>query len=672
MEGSRTGLAESFVVDAASGPSGTLPFLPLEGKLRNDSRRQALDHRDADLAFLGSVIYFFFYVFFGQLTSRGQGSDQHFRKSRAFFKKNQLARASKAKLAASASAMASDDYETMAESRSVQGLGQGASTTSSDILFEEVIPVHVKEFDKQERVEHLGFRISLCTTQAGHNMVKVEKVLKLQLTSEKDSFFLHSLEVTEDSFQRLKHDQSILVDFTDFPAHLIELLESCIQAKQEAQPKFLCVLSTSKPVAADQGSASPSGSPVGAGGAPGAALRLSSVGDDSATSVVGIVETNQFKHLCHISMKFQPGNDARIKDYLSQRLSEVRAARMDLETRLSAEEAASAELRADLSQAKLDLGAEQAARKEQDSRFETERQGLLTGCKQELLSEVAGVRDGHDREKRALEAAHKEERDTLSSANASLTRRVTDLQDEKFALDAKSRELAVKVESLEGELRLLRESEQELKQSNLDLDSGKHGAEKQVNLLMLKLAGLEATMKEKDSLIGTLKTQLQSGEQSSGALQESFAEMKQALQRAEERSALSAQEVSKGNHIIEKLQQDLKSSRAKMKLKSQVIAQQENLLQEKQQAIDKLERDGMVAKSQAQGLEAEKSALGRTCDDQRDKLAESKKLLDQNQQMIQWLNNQINEAQIAKYGGTSRFAFRPTRKLGNPPASAES
>jgi len=148
--------------------------------------------------------------------------------------------------------------------------------------------------------------------------------------------------------------------------------------------------------------------------------------------------------------------------------------------------------------------------------------------------------------------------------------------------------------------------------------------------------------------------------------------MKQALQRAEERSALSAQEVSKGNHIIEKLQQDLKSSRAKMKLKSQVIAQQENLLQEKQQAIDKLERDGMVAKSQAQGLEAEKSALGRTCDDQRDKLAESKKLLDQNQQMIQWLNNQINEAQIAKYGGTSRFAFRPTRKLGNPPASAES
>ena len=176
-----------------------------------------------------------------------------------FSKKNQLARASKAKLAASASAMASDDYETMAESRSVQGLGQGASTTSSDILFEEVIPVHVKEFDKQERVEHLGFRISLCTTQAGHNMVKVEKVLKLQLTSEKDSFFLHSLEVTEDSFQRLKHDQSILVDFTDFPAHLIELLESCIQAKQEAQPKFLCVLSTSKPVAADQGSASPSG-----------------------------------------------------------------------------------------------------------------------------------------------------------------------------------------------------------------------------------------------------------------------------------------------------------------------------------------------------------------------------------------------------------------------------
>mmetsp|Transcript_13415 Transcript_13415/g.37672 ORF Transcript_13415/g.37672 Transcript_13415/m.37672 type:complete len:496 (-) Transcript_13415:955-2442(-) len=495
-------------------------------------------------------------------------------------------------------------------------------------------------------------------------MVKVDKVLKLQVTSEKDSFFLHSLEVTEDSFQRLKHDQSILVDFTDFPSHLIALLEHCIEAKQDAHPKFLCVLSTSKPSSEVQHNSLSSTS-----GSQGNSQAASALPFDSATSVVGIVETNQFKHLCHISMKFQPGNDARIKDYLSQRLSEVRAARSALESSLKAEEATTAKLSGELRQATEALASEQLTGREQTSRWETEKQSLLNDCKQELLREISELRDKYEAEKRAMEAEFKAEKDALTASNTDLLHKVATLQDEKFSLDAKSRELGVKVESLEGDLKLLRDSESDLKQSNLELDSGKHGAEKQNNLLLMKVAGLEASMREKEALVRTLKDQLQSGEQSSAALQDSFAEMKLALSRAEERSSLSAQEVNKGNQIIEKLQQDLKSSRAKMKLKSQVITQQEHLLQEKQSAVDKLERDEMISKSQIQGMQAEKSALSRTCDDQKDKLLESKQLLDQNQQMIQWLNNQINEAQIAKYGGTSRFAFRPTRKLGTPSES---
>lgn len=45
--------------------------------------------------------------------------------------------------------------------------GQEASTTDTKILFEETVPVHIKEQDKQERIESLGFRISICTTQKG-------------------------------------------------------------------------------------------------------------------------------------------------------------------------------------------------------------------------------------------------------------------------------------------------------------------------------------------------------------------------------------------------------------------------------------------------------------------------------------------------------------------------
>ena len=89
------------------------------------------------------------------------------------------------------------------------------------------------------------------------------------------------MEVSEEEFQSLKVEQSILVDFHQFPDKFIELLEECVSSRGEANPRFLAV------------------------------LRLGAEeGDDSA---LGVVETNKFKHLSHISLAFAPGDDASIK-----------------------------------------------------------------------------------------------------------------------------------------------------------------------------------------------------------------------------------------------------------------------------------------------------------------------------------------------------------------------
>lgn len=53
-------------------------------------------------------------------------------------------RASKMAVEGSASSGTTTSYGGMADARGGQGPGQGASTTSSDILFEQVIPVHIK------------------------------------------------------------------------------------------------------------------------------------------------------------------------------------------------------------------------------------------------------------------------------------------------------------------------------------------------------------------------------------------------------------------------------------------------------------------------------------------------------------------------------------------------
>lgn len=65
------------------------------------------------------------------------------------------------------------------------------------------------------------------------------KVLCIEVTDDRDPFFLHSLTVGEAEFALLKEEQSILVDFNAFHAKFIELLNECLQSKATAQPRFV-------------------------------------------------------------------------------------------------------------------------------------------------------------------------------------------------------------------------------------------------------------------------------------------------------------------------------------------------------------------------------------------------------------------------------------------------
>lgn len=53
-------------------------------------------------------------------------------------------------------------------------------------------------------------------------------------------------------------------------------------------------------------------------------------------SVFSIVETNQFKHLTHLSLQFFPGDDAAVKAYLAARLAQVNAEKRALASKLRA------------------------------------------------------------------------------------------------------------------------------------------------------------------------------------------------------------------------------------------------------------------------------------------------------------------------------------------------
>ena len=121
--------------------------------------------------------------------------------------------------------------------------------------------------------------------------------MRIHISTESDLLFLHTLEVTEDDFQRLKAEQGILVDFAHFPAKLMMLLEKCIDSADDAFQ---------------------------------AELTLSS----GQESCLKIIETNDFNKLPHVALKFRPGNDAAVKSFLAFRLGEVTSQARGLQTQL--------------------------------------------------------------------------------------------------------------------------------------------------------------------------------------------------------------------------------------------------------------------------------------------------------------------------------------------------
>jgi spindle assembly abnormal protein 6 len=156
-----------------------------------------------------------------------------------------------------------------------------ASTT----VFWDVVPVLVQRNDRDEGVEDLSVRLMSGHTRHNQNM----KVIRVYIFKESDPYFLHALEVSEEDFQTLKVEQGILVDFTNFSGKIVDLLNRCISSREEDPPQFRAVLMVS----------------------PG-------------ESVFQVVETNDFKQLPHISLRFRPGTDVAIKAFLAFRLTEVK------------------------------------------------------------------------------------------------------------------------------------------------------------------------------------------------------------------------------------------------------------------------------------------------------------------------------------------------------------
>jgi spindle assembly abnormal protein 6 len=509
----------------------------------------------------------------------------------------------------------------------------GEETSSSAGLelmggsFEGTIPVRIKHNDLDERQAQLTLRLSVEAEKPARGS---HKVLRFRLTDEADAFLLHTLDVNEEDFAQLKQEQRLLVDFTAFPSKLVELLEHTREAAASPHPRFVVTLASSQ------------------GG-----------------SVLSVVEANNFRQLVHISLQLRAGTDTEVKRYLAGRVKGFKAEVAELGSSLAESRAQLRQTAAQAASAEEEVRTMREERQRTVSELEQKASAALTAEREKALAAQRELQTSLDAEYRAKLRAREEENTALRAQLDVAQREGKELTDEKYRLEGTVHELQVKLGSATKQATELQSELDRTRDQNRLLDAASHDATKTINGDNVRIATIEQQLRDKAETLKKMEALLESCTSQKTQLEDTVALLKGTVDKYDQKVKQSIAEIHKGNGYIEQLSGELGAARQKIKLKAAVVKQQQLLLTEKEQNHCGKELELSSLRTELTNSQAALSKAEATIASKETRLKESEELLQSNQQVITWLNKEINEAQLGRSSAASRAAsaattFRPT------------
>ncbi|XP_031231128.1 spindle assembly abnormal protein 6 homolog isoform X2 [Mastomys coucha] len=502
----------------------------------------------------------------------------------------------------------------------------------SEVLFQQLVPLLVKCKDCEERRGSVRVSIEL---QSLSNPVH-RKDLVIRLTDDTDPFFLYNLVISEEDFQSLKLQQGLLVDFLAFPQKFIDLLQQCMQEHVKETPRFLLQLIS-----------------------PAALL-------DNTPVLLNVVETNPFKHLIHLSLKLLPGNDVEIKKFLAGCLKCSKEEKLSLTKSLDDVTRQLHITQETLSEKMQELDKLRSEWASHTASLTNKHSQELTTEKEKALQTQVQYQQQHEQQKKDLEALHQRNLHQLQNRLSELEAANKELTERKYKGDSTVRELKAKLAGVEEELQRAKQEVVSLRRENCTLDTECHEKEKHINQLQTKVAVLEQEIKDKDQLVLRTKEAFDTIQEQKVALEENGEKNQIQLGKLEATVKSLSAELLKANEIIKKLQGDLKTLMGKLKLKNTVTIQQEKLLAEKEEMLQKERKESQDAGQSLRAKEQEVCRLQEQLETTIQKLEESKQLLKNNEKLITWLNKELNENQLVRKQDTlGTSATPPTHSTSN-------
>ncbi|XP_014828110.1 PREDICTED: spindle assembly abnormal protein 6 homolog isoform X2 [Poecilia mexicana] len=305
-----------------------------------------------------------------------------------------------------------------------------------------------------------------------------------------------------------------------------------------------------------------------------------------------IVETNAFKHLNHLSLRLIQGSEKEVKEYLAACLASLKAEKQALDRKFKETED---DLCRQLSYTQQTLSEKTKELEKLRSEWTNKTSSLSSRHSEELQLEreknlELQSRFQHETERlrQDLEAAHRKSSQQLQSRVTDLETSCRELTERRYKNESIIRDLKIKLSGSEEECQRLKQQVLSLRRENSTLDTEVHEKERVVSQLQVRVAVLEQEVKDKEMVMYRTKEVLEATQQQKESVEESAENKEVQLRKLEATVKSLSEELLKVKELEEQLEMTLQ------------------------------------------------------------KLNESKEVLKTNENVINWLNKQLNEVQLSK------------------------
>lgn len=428
----------------------------------------------------------------------------------------------------------------------------------------------IKFYIKNERVKfstyHYIVKINCLKDSCG------KQYMRLELSDDqKESFFYH-YNLFEDDYEKLKKEQTLVMDFNVFPFKFIELLEECVYVNEQCEEsedqrlKAMLIFESKCKGMVPETRSSYYDSNIG-----NYAYQQNEKEREriEETAILNLVEINQFKELTHISLILKKGDHENTMQHLSRSLKYVKEFSTEILNKLNDEIVRNHKNSMEIQKLEGNIDQLENGIRTLKVNFNNTMSNDMNSLKGKYEEEINTMKEEHKKQLEQKEEKFQTQIEELKNDLETYKKKLNDLNTLYENNENENFNMSREIKALKNELEEKKTMYLKVMKEKEDVESEKSELEKYKNSMIVEYNTLKSKYeKECESNISN-SSSYENIKLSNSTLESDLKKYKERNGKLEKELTIAIDEINKGNDIIGKLQTQLK--KMKDKLKSKVL-----------------------------------------------------------------------------------------------------